>query len=175
MSRRKIKHFHEGRMPEKPMLRAEVQPKASKIFDKYHAKAMYNRLPIAGIPAFGTWACAKAGVGGELVTSYGADVFGPFAVYALARSAYFYNEWANAESIRAPAGGAALQAFSTITKRRGLFAAELFAACAGTEIGQYFHVLGGTFDPKDILAFGAGITLALLLEKAVEPKPAKEQ
>jgi hypothetical protein len=174
MSRRRIKQFNQNAEHEKPVHKEEIQPKAARIFGKYHARKMYHRLAAAEIPALGVWACGRAGFGGEFMTSYGADIGGPFGVYMLGRTIYFLREWSDLENAPLPAEGL-LRPISNSAEKRGASAAGLFAFCTLTEIAQYFHIMGGTFDPKDILAFGAGITLALLVEKAVEPKQAKEQ
>ena len=33
------------------------------------------------------------------------------------------------------------------------------------EIGQKYHVLGGTYDPKDFLAYGLGVGLAYSIDR----------
>ena len=49
-------------------------------------------------------------------------------------------------------------------------AASVFGLASLLEIGQYYGLYPGTFDPKDFLAYAAGVLAALGLEKIIDYK-----
>ena len=103
-----------------------------------------------------------ARVNAGILTAYGADFFGPIALYASTRSNSTVAKWFTR---RAPSPAAS--------------AAIVLIACVAWEWCQRFDLRGtplaitrGRFDPYDIVAYAAGVGIAFVTEKmAVRRSP----
>jgi hypothetical protein len=87
-------------------------------------------------------------VRGGFITSYGADVFGTAWLYAMFRQG------------------------TTVLQRGRVFAPEaaaglVFLGCAASEYGQRLHLVPGTFDPCDLLAFGVTVLVCCGIDRRI--------
>jgi len=89
-------------------------------------------------------------VRGGLLTDYGADLFGTFWLYAMARQGRTIFQ----RGRRLSAGSAA-----------GL----VFLGCTASEFAQKLHWLPGVFDPFDILTYALAVAACFALDRIFGP------
>lgn len=100
--------------------------------------------------ALGVGALQMFQVRGGFLTNYGADVFGTAWLYAIFR-----------------------QGLAVFQKRRPLSpeltVVVVFAGCAASELGQLWRFVPGTFDPMDLVAFGATVATCWIVDRRIAP------
>ena len=113
------------------------------------------------LPALAVGALQMYRVNAGVLTAYGADFFGPIALYASLR-----------------ANGTLLRRFFSRPPSPAVSAAIVIIGCVAWEWCQRYDFSGtpllitrGTFDPYDIVAYFASVVVAFITEKLAAPKP----
>jgi hypothetical protein len=112
---------------------------------------------LAWLPALAVGALQMVHVRAGALTDYGADFFGPIALYASTRSHGSILRWV----------------FSKGAPSAPLSAVIVLAGCVAWEFCQLFDLSGtplaitkGHFDPGDLAAYAIGVATAFATEKA---------
>lgn len=112
------------------------------------------------LPALAVGALQMYRVDAGILTAYGADFFGPIALYASLRT-----------------DGSILRRFVRRTPSPAVSSAIVLAGCVAWEWCQRYDFRGtplmithGRFDPWDIVAYVAGVAIAFLTEKLTAQK-----
>jgi hypothetical protein len=89
-------------------------------------------------------------VHGGLVTDYGADVFGTAWLYAMTRL-----------------GRTVFQRGRTVSPETA--ATVVFLLCAASEVGQRLHLVPGTYDSYDLLAYLLSVVACCFIDRRILP------
>lgn len=100
--------------------------------------------------ALGIGALQMYRVRGGIITNYGADLFGTAWLYAMFRQ------------------GKALGQRGRVL-RPEMAALLVFVGCAGSEFAQKFHLIPGTYDPLDLLAYAFSVVVCYGIDRLLTP------